>query len=371
MRILHTVQHYWPSVGGAEIVVQRLSEGLVELGHDVTVATSGSKRSTEVVGRVSIERFPVAGAEATGITGAAHDYVDFVRNHPFDILMNYAAQTWSTDLVLDLDLDRPRVIAPCGYSGLQWPAFRSYFERLPGRLRRYDALVYHSSRYRDAEFGRQHGLTNSTVIPNGADDVLAGRSNAQSLHERLGLTDEAPVIVTVGTHTRSKGHSQARAAFSRIGSRHHEARLIIVGAQPGLRASLRRGNCYLRCLASAAARPRVHVLDGRDRATVLDTLADASLFLFASQIECAPLVILEAMSAGCPWVSLDVGNVRDLAGGVVVDSVDELADVASALLAAPEERAALGDLGRTEWNRAHRWPTIVGRYEDLYLGLAA
>jgi len=39
MKILHTVESYTPSINGMQQVVKQLSERLVLLGHDVTVAT--------------------------------------------------------------------------------------------------------------------------------------------------------------------------------------------------------------------------------------------------------------------------------------------------------------------------------------------
>ncbi len=45
MRLVLTVQRYFPAVGGAERVVQRLAEGLAARGHEVTVVTSGPRSS--------------------------------------------------------------------------------------------------------------------------------------------------------------------------------------------------------------------------------------------------------------------------------------------------------------------------------------
>ncbi|MFH1005826.1 MAG: hypothetical protein V1781_10125 [Bacteroidota bacterium] len=39
MKILHTVESYYPSVGGMQEVVKQISEQLVKMGHSVTVAT--------------------------------------------------------------------------------------------------------------------------------------------------------------------------------------------------------------------------------------------------------------------------------------------------------------------------------------------
>src|SRR4029078_7001194 len=48
LRLVNTVERYAPQIGGAERVVQRVSEGLAARGHDVIVVTTG-RRSTEVL----------------------------------------------------------------------------------------------------------------------------------------------------------------------------------------------------------------------------------------------------------------------------------------------------------------------------------
>ena len=42
MKILHTVEYYAPSVGGAQEVVRQISERMVQRGHQVTVATTAN-----------------------------------------------------------------------------------------------------------------------------------------------------------------------------------------------------------------------------------------------------------------------------------------------------------------------------------------
>ena len=57
MKILLTVELYNPHKGGAEKVVEDLAKGLVEKGHDVTVATTYMKsRKPGNVGGVKVER---------------------------------------------------------------------------------------------------------------------------------------------------------------------------------------------------------------------------------------------------------------------------------------------------------------------------
>jgi hypothetical protein len=104
------------------------------------------------------------------------------------------------------------------------------------------------------------------------------------------------------------------------------------------------------------------------RENVVAALKDADLFWFGSEIECFPLVILEAMAAGTPWLSMDVGNVAELAGGWIAKP-HEMAAKAQVLLASDELRRELGKQGQDEWKARFTWKHIVDEYEQVYLTL--
>lgn len=93
--------------------------------------------------------------------------------------------------------------------------------------------------------------------------------------------------------------------------------------------------------------------------------------LLVSTWEAFPLVILEAMAAGTPWVSLDVGNVRELSGGYVVENVEQMSRRVNELLEDKCERNRVGEAGRAEVEQKYCWNKIVSRYEDLYFELVA
>jgi glycosyltransferase involved in cell wall biosynthesis len=122
------------------------------------------------------------------------------------------------------------------------------------------------------------------------------------------------------------------------------------------------------------------------REQVLDAYADADLFVFCSMVECSPLVLFEAMAAGLPFVSVDVGNAAEIAewgeSGVIVPSqrrADGLveadpravASTVDALLADPERRRTMGESGRRAWEQRFTWDRVAGRYEELYRRLAS
>jgi glycosyltransferase involved in cell wall biosynthesis len=359
VRLLATVERYAPAIGGAERVVQRVAEGLAARGHDVHVLTGGAPEEVQL-GGVHVHRVPVSGNEVRGVEGDAAAVLDTIERIQPDVLFNYAAQTWATDCCFALldRRERPRmVLAPCGFSGLGKRRYRDYFAAMPARLRAYDALVLHSTVYQDWSFARDARVERMFVLPNGADAPLP--------RDPAPHTDGRAVAVTVGSHVVTKGHAQFARTVRRLGRKRPLEGVIVAPPRRGLDAL--RG-CELAC----AARSRVQalrVVDGSVPGAVQREIAAADLFLFTSRVECAPLVILEAMAAATPWVSYDVGNVSELQGGIVATDRRELVKAAQAILAGAHPE--LGEQGRAAWQARHRWEEIVPRYEAAFAEVLA
>jgi glycosyltransferase involved in cell wall biosynthesis len=364
VRIGLAVGFFDPQVGGSEEVVKRLALGLRDRGHDVLVATSvhPARRPDRMV--VPVHGFEVAGNTASGIRGDVIGYQEFLRTTARDVWLFYAAQIWSTDLALPLlgALEAKTVVVPCGYSGLGLPHFRSYFEHLPAALKRADALVYMSRSYQDWEHDQASGLGHlAHVIPNGAADEEfaeigppSGRDRAQRGH----------TVITVANHLPGKGHDAVVKAFRAAAGRHD--RLVIIGGRP---TSSAEPTCWRSCRMAAMRDRRITLAEGLARDEVVAAYRTADVFLFGSEVECAPLVLVESMAAGLPFVSTPVGNAEDLADAGVVCPPDELADGLARLLSAPSLRASLGQRGRERWDAEHRWSRVIDKYEALFAEL--
>src|SRR4051794_27965165 len=284
LRILHAVELYAPSVGGAQAVVRQISERLAARGHEVTVATtrSADRHDSEIAG-VQIEEFDVRGNEVRGMEGEIERYRRFVANGDFDIVMTYAAQQWTTDALLPIvdDLGKPVVLAPCGFSGLHDVAYGPYFAHLRDDLHRFAALVFHSNDYQDIHFARAAGIQDAEVIPNGADEREFFDMPARgSFRARHSVRDDAPLLLTVGAHTGQKGHAQAinvlrHASLARGGA------LTIVGNTPFGRGCM--PSCRVRAgLTRVAAPSRRVIFSDPPRPSVVAAYADADIFLFCS-----------------------------------------------------------------------------------------
>ena len=381
MNILHTVQLYPPSVGGVQEIVRQLSERLIRRGHSVTVAT---QRLRERVGTtlngVQIEEFDISGNAVLGIEGDATRYQEFLRTGDFDVMLNYAAQQWATDLALPIlhEIPSSKILVPCGFSALYDERYAEYFSQLPALMAKYDALVFNSEHYRDALFARRHGLSGIEIIPNGAAHEEFDRACGVRFRERYGIRADVPLVLTVGSHTGQKGHSLVLGAFRQ--SRTRRGVLALVGNAPSW------GGCVRACRRTARAigartlrRKRVAVIDP-PRPDVVDAFNAADVFAFGSQIECSPVVLVEAMASRTPFVSIAAGNAEEIAtwgGGVVVPTTftrDGFADARAAdmanaidtLLEDPSRRAKLGDAGHQYWREHLTWDAITDRYEGLY-----
>jgi len=369
VKILHTVQRYAPDIGGSEEVVKQLSEHLVVLGHEVTVATSSSAaRFNRTLNGVMIQEFRCSGNEVEGIYGEVQEYTEFLKQFQADVMMNYAAQIWSTDLAFRVlpELRMKRVLVPCGYSRLNDPLFVDYFKKMPAILRQYEKVVYLSDEYVDTEFGSRHGLTNGVVIPNGADLDEFQMEHRGAFRARYGLADRK-IILNVSNHSSLKGHAFFWGVVGRL--RDLDVAPILIGNPYVSWWKKWLTQCYTDCRVSAK-REGTLLFEGAPRTTVVKAYADADVFLFGSKVECSPLVMFEAFASRTLFVATDCGNVKDYKGIVcIVNSEDEAVHIIRDFCADPSRYRDRLDRGRHLFLQRLNWDVISRQYEALYKDL--
>ena len=420
MKILHTVEYYSPSIGGAQEVVRQISERLVKQGHQVTVATTAlPERSNKNINGVVVEEFDISGNAVRGFRGETERYQQFLIQGDFDLMMNYAAQQWSMDLVFPI-LDRipyQKVMIPCGFSGMFDPAYDDYFAEMPAIMLGYDHFIFHAYDYRDTNFARKNNLLNFTIIPNGASEVEFGHGDS-IFRQQYNIPKDVPLLLTIGSHTAAKGHRLCMDAFLQLDV--ERAVLVVIGNIPdgqshrkafadlllddarrlrGAQALKRILRAFLGgvapgCLPDDRIRSRwISLMKlGKKRVLLLDpprkdvvaALRAADLFLFGSNIEYSPLVLYEAIASATPFVSLACGNAAEIAswsgGGVIAPTIQKehgyvygdpgsFAETINQLLADDERRISLARSGFRSWQENFSWENIAKQYETLYLDL--
>ncbi len=352
------------------------------MGHDVTVATTYlPERKDKTINGVKITEFKIKGNLVSGIRGETKKYQDLLINGDFDVIMNYAAQQWATDLVFEImdKIKAKKILVPCGYSGLYNPDYARYFKSLPPILKKYDATIYLSDDYRDINFARKHQLKNIHLIPNAADEnEFRNLSDKKKFRQRFGIDNF--FILTVGSHTGNKGHKEAIEVLKKFPL---SATLVIIGNP------IERG-CYAYCRTTAAEinagrkfpNKRLLVLD-LPRADTVAAMKSADVLLFLSNIEASPLVLFESAAAGLPFISTDAGNSEEIArwtkGGLITKTYPdpEYAGQVIASLKATVKlllrlrlnkwlRKKMGKTARAIWQERFTWQKITEQYQELY-----
>jgi glycosyltransferase involved in cell wall biosynthesis len=388
MKILHTVEFYHPSVGGTQEVVKQISERLVKSGHEVTIATTRlPERNARDLNGVRIEEFEVSGNAVRGLLGETKNYERFLVESNFDVVTNFAAQQWATDVMLPLldCIEAKKVFVPTGFSGLYLPAYKEYFESMKSRMRKYDMNVFLSDDYRDINFARECGLKNFTVIPNGASE---DEFNANTLHadirRQMGIAKDCFLILHVGSHTGAKGHAEAIEIF-RL-ARIENAALLIVGNDFGDGCA---GRCAIKMKLFKLSPKRLLddkklIVASLSRKDTIDAYLAADCFLFPSNVECSPLVLFECMASKTPFLTTIVGNAAEIiewskAGRLlptqknskgnskaeIKPSAAMLTEIYNRL----DEREAMQQSGYEAWSKRFTWARIAQSYEEMYRSL--
>jgi len=412
MNILHTVQSYLPERHGMSEVVRQLSERLVKKGHRVVVATSRcAERSEKMINGVEIVEFDIRGSITGGIQGEYDRYIRFIREQPFDVMTNFAAQQWASDLVFPLlpDLQAKKVFVPTGFSALYMERYQSYFEQMKIWMKQYDMNVFLGDDYRDVNFAREAGVEKRIWIPNGAaeDEFLA--ENAIDIRRKLGIRPDTYLVLHVGGFTGIKGHLEAVQIFSRANIRN--AALVLASdhfvnyhvpfkalIKEIIRSILKypknENGSRLEILETARLsgvlmnhlRQKQIIFVSLPRPELVAAYQAANLFLFPSSIECSPIVLFESAAGRTPFLASEAGNAREIAdwtgAGIILPTRHELKGMrlshvdipASARMLEnmyhnPVLSAQMAEAGFSAWRRQFTWEQITNQYEALYLQL--
>lgn len=370
MRILITTPSYPPASGGVACVSRRQAEYLAGEGHEVTVVTGSStgmamapsSQSGVTLIRLPIKtgRFPAyAAGDRLGIRQPDQRlrYQEMLLQFDSDVLVSHCWQAWNTDWALDIS-DRLRfpfclyshgtsVNDTSGKTGwLRWLRWRPYaLGRMPRALRNISLLISldaqaDRNRFYDVTLARKLGA-NTAVIANCANSYLqhAGPWQPSGFATRY-------LALSVGQYNDQKNPTQVMNTFLRRAP--PDWTLVLCGSERTPYLTALEATYASACRNGPA--PAVHFLTALPERELMGLYKRADLFLTASRTECQPLVILDAIAAGVPYVSTDVGCVRSLPGGSVGRTAAEFESLAATLMRDPELRARHAADGR----RAHQ-----------------
>lgn len=191
---------------------------------------------------------------------------------------------------------------------------------------------------------------------------------AKLLRERLGVSNEQRLVLTVGRLSREKAQIDLLVAFNEL-LKHKpavDAKLLIVGDGP------ERGRLAATVHAFGLSE---RVIFTGEVTNVQPYYAAADVFVLPSHSEGSPYVLLEAMAAGVPVVATAVGGVPEMVkheeSALLVPSVDPraMASAIARILSEPGLAKRLTGSASSLVSTAYAPETQIRSLVKLYLSL--
>ena len=206
------------------------------------------------------------------------------------------------------------------------------------------------------------------IIHNGIDGrrVAISPESRQAIRHAIGATETDCVLITVARFHQGKGHRVLLDAMRQLAPQHARAKLVLLGE--GEEQAEMRSWCKSYGIAD-------RVWFAGYQPNVGEWLSAADINVLPSFYEGFPLTILEAMAAGLPTVTSNVGGIpeaiEDGVTGLLVPPGDsrKLAEAISSLMSDAQGRARIGSAARTRVGEAFTFDQQVRATERLYLEL--
>lgn len=371
-----------PNADGVAEATRAMAWGLAEKGHDVSVGTGYLPDRTDFSPRPNLKvhqfRIEAGGNFWPKITGEASRFTAFLLNANADFVICHCWETWPTLLAERVfsQLGGRKILVSHGYTTHLWtPTTRppwglaAWVRRLPRVLRliqnlfRYDAVVVLSKkrdlrRFLDHLVGRALQPQRIHIIPNGTDiEAFCKRP------DNIGclVKDDEKAILFVANYSPRKNQELALRAFRRMDQA--GTALIFIGSEFNQYSrNIQRLDGELRTRQSKG---RVIFLERVPRASVVAAYLDCEIVLLTAKAETQPIVLIEAMAAGKPFISTNTGCVGEMPGGVTANNEEEIAEELTRLLVHPDIARNIGLAGQKASREIYDWKKIVARYEEL------
>ncbi len=204
------------------------------------------------------------------------------------------------------------------------------------------------------------------VVYNGVELQAAADTARDDIRREFGISDTAPLLITVASLQPHKGHRFLLEAMPIIHADQPDVELLLVGEGP-LRKDLETQASEL------GIQDRVHFA-GR-RSDVVDLLTAADLFVLpSSEREGLGIAIVEAMACGLPVIGSDIGGIpeviQDGETGLLVPPAtpDKLAAAILQLLNDAESATTFGAASRHRYENVFTMQRMAEQLTTLYLG---
>lgn len=376
MKILICSHAYLPSVNGVANAVYYQYRMLSDLGHEVHILTSSGNGSEagnypEVVKTISITG---NGRLLQPFKGEVNAYLDFLKNASYDLVLFNCWETWITETLVGRLGSTPykKIMVSHGTSHRYWEggfkgllrygAYLPYHFSFADKMKYFDHFIFLSGansadRFYDKRYLDQQQATNWTIIPNVAeansfdDEAVAFRTQFQLPEDKM--------ILCVSNYGVGKGQDVAVSEFVAANPPGHI--LVMIGSS--------ENTFYhkLQNLAGPLLNRKVFLLTHVDRSAIKRAYLEATFFFFCSRTEAQPLVLLDCLAAGLPFLSSNVGAVSELSGGMVYHNRQELGVLLNRFCKDHELLSRLSGEGKLAYQQHFSFAAVREKWRQMLL----
>ncbi len=379
---------YWPRRDGVSEAASSLATEMAQRGHEVCAVTGryADEPEEEVLSGVRVVRFSLKYNLPPELQPVMEKqrFVAFVQNFGADLLVNHCWDTWPSQLIFKYASGVPakRVQVSHGLTRHLWTRYSRFPWGLgewirgidwtacsmPQMIRWYDAVVL-LSKQKDVKRFFDHALVRLLkhkgvhVIPNHTDPekFLHCDCDFRSRH-RLAT---GPLVLCVANYSDGKNQALTVEAFRR--AHVTNSTLVLIGSEINDYAKGVQARDAV--LAKQFPNCKVVFLERLSRQETLGAFAGSDLFLLTSNAETQPIVLIEAMAAGKPWISTPRGCIPLMEGGLVARGAKEIACEIRRVLSDRDLYDRLAQAGRQAAQDTYSTPKIMSRWEHLFLSL--
>jgi glycosyltransferase involved in cell wall biosynthesis len=211
----------------------------------------------------------------------------------------------------------------------------------------------------------------AATVPYGVDvHAFAPRPPAPELRRRLGVGEDAFLVLAFGRLVEKKGFAHLVEAAARTGGVE-----VVIAGEGDLRAELEQ--------RARALKAPVRLVGALTRDDIAAALAEADVVVVPSVVDRAgnvdglPNALLESLAAGRAVVATQAGGIPDVVthdvNGLLVPEKDgdALAHALRRLIREPQTRERLGREARRQAVERLSWEAAARRFEECYVQAAA
>lgn len=379
MKILVTVNTYYPKMDGVQAVTDYLTTGLAQKGHQITVVTTMSPGSPveEIYKGIKIIRVNVYTKYAL-YHGDKKAYRNLIirLSKENDVMINVCTQQALTDLLLPI-LDQipcKKVLHIHGINDFKWRksdfmdwkhfAYKVWknfqwwklYQFNGEAIKKYDAVLQlHRFDSGYIFFKKKYGIK-SYILENACDKQFGELNNVQ----------KEKYCVSVANYCIRKNQAFLLRAYYQA-NLPEDWKLVLIGSEK---------NAYYNELIQLSHElekiygyRNIEFKTNISRKETIELVKHASIYLLGSTWEAFSISIIESMAAAVPFISTNTGVTRFMPGGVVVNNLESMIYWMEVFAKNESLRKNYGEAGRLYYQGHLTTQSKVDQLEKILLNI--